>query len=474
MNSLIRNQVKKFATISPVTGKEIIQVSEAQKEDVDLAVNAAVRAFDRKSEWSKMDASKRGLLLNKLADLLERDMAYAASLETLDNGKPFAQAVVDMQASVSFLRYYAGWADKVEGRTVPTDGEFFAYTRVEAVGVVGIIIPWNFPLMLLCMKTSAALACGCTVVVKPAEQTPLTALWFASLVKEAKIPAGVFNVLPGYGPTAGEPLVLNPHVDKITFTGSSVIGRHIQAISSSTNIKRVTLEWGGKSPYIVMDDADLDLAVEICHQAIFYNQGQVCCAGSRTFVHEKIYDEFVKRSVEKAKKRVVGDPFDDATAQGPQIDKKQFDKILDLMQSGVKEGAKLETGGKVWNKNQNGFFIEPTVFSGVQDHMRIAKEEIFGPSQQIFKFSTLEEAIDRANGTEYGLAAGIITKSMNNALHFTKHVRAGTVWTNCYFGGGPQVPFGGFKISGHGREGGADGLNPFCEVKTVVVSLPNL
>jgi len=421
-----------------------------------------------------LSASQRGRLLNRLADLLERDISYVASLETTDNGKPFAQAVGDVQAGIGMLRYYAGWADKIEGRTVPTEGQVFAYTRVEPVGVVGIIIPWNFPLMLLCLKLSPALACGCTVVVKPAEQTPLTALYFGSLVVEAGVPAGVVNIVPGYGKTAGEPLVLNPAVDKITFTGSSVIGRHIQSISASSNIKRVTLELGGKSPYIVMDDADLDLAVNICHQAIFFNQGQVCCAGSRTFVHEKIYDEFVKRSVELAKKRTVGDPFNDATLQGPQIDDRQFNKILSLMESGVQEGAKLETGGKVADNAGGGYFIQPTVFSNVQDNMRIAKEEIFGPCQQILKFKNLEEAIDRANSTEYGLAAGIITENLTNALQFVNNVRAGTVWVNNYFEGGPQMPFGGYKMSGHGREGGADGLNPFCEVKTVIINLPRL
>jgi len=465
---------KTFPTISPVTGKEITQVSEGFKEDIDLAVQAAVRAFHRKSQWRTMSASQRALLLNHLAELLERDISYIASLEVVDNGKPFAQAVLDVQASIGFFRYYAGWADKIEGRTIPTEGQCFAYTRVEPVGVVGVIIPWNFPLMLLALKCSSALACGCTVVLKPAEQTPLTALYFASLVKECKFPAGVFNVVPGYGITAGEPLVLNTHVDKISFTGSSVIGRHIQSISASTNIKRVTLELGGKSPYVVMDDADLDLAVQITHQAVFFNQGQVCCAGSRTFVHEKIYDEFVKRSVEMTKKRKLGDPFDDTTEQGPQIDNTQFNKILGLMEAGVKEGAKLETGGKVWANAGNGYYIEPTIFSNVKDNMRIATEEIFGPCQQIFQFITLDEAIDRANATEYGLAAGIITKDLKNALHFSNNVRAGSVWVNNYFGGGPQMPFGGFKVSGHGREGGADGLTAFCEVKSVVIDLPNL
>jgi len=465
---------KTFPTISPVTGKEIVQVAEGAKEDIDLAVQAAVRAFDRKSEWRNLKASQRGLLLNRLADKLERDLAYAASLEVLDNGKPFELSVGDVNSAISLLRYYAGWADKIEGRTIPSDGDNFSYTKVEPVGVVGIIIPWNFPLMLLCLKTSAALACGCTIVVKPAEQTPLTALYFASLIKETGFPAGVFNVVTGYGKPAGEPLVLNPSVDKISFTGSSVIGKHIQSISASTNLKRVTLELGGKSPFIVMDDADIDEAVMKAHFALFFNQGQVCCAGSRTFVHEKIYDEFVKRSVELAKKRRLGDPFDEKTEQGPQIDDKQFKKILSLIETGVKEGAKLETGGKVWPNANNGYYIEPTVFSNVQDQMTIAREEIFGPVQQILKFKTLDEAIDRANETEYGLAAGIITKNLENALHFVNNVRAGSVWVNTFLDGFPQVPFGGYKLSGYGREGGADGLHPFCEIKTVVISLPAL
>ncbi|KAK4337332.1 hypothetical protein RND71_043503 [Anisodus tanguticus] len=398
---------KTFPTISPETAKEICQISEALKEDVDKAVDAAHKAFDRKSEWSKTDASKRGLLLNKIADLMERDFDQIASLESLDNGKPLKLAKDDVHCAISLFRYYAGWADKVQGKTIPIDGSSFAYTKIEPVGVIGIIIPWNFPLMLLALK-----------------------------------------VAPGYGKTTGEPLVLNPKVDKVSFTGSSLIGRHIQTISAQNNIKRVTLELGGKSPYVVMDDADLDKAVNLCHSSVFYNQGQVCCAGSRTYVHEKIYDEFVKRSVELAKKRKLGSPFNEDTEQGPQIDKKQFEKILSLIEIGVKEGAKLEVGGKVWSE----------------------AEEIFGPCQQILKFKTLDEVIDRANNTEYGLAAGIVTKSMENALTFVNNVRAGSVWVNTYLEGIPQVPFGGYKQSGHGREGGEDGLNPFCEVKTVVIS----
>lgn len=392
-------------------------------------------------------------------------------METLDNGKPFSAAVGDVLYCVATLNYYAGWADKIHGKTIPADGDYVAMTRVEPVGVCGLITPWNYPAMLVCLKIAPALAAGCTVVLKPAEQTPLTALYIAALTKEAGFPDGVVNVIPGYGPTAGAALVESPLVDKISFTGSTEVGKIIQSSSGKTNIKRVTLELGGKSPLVVMDDADVSEAVQIATQAVYENMGQCCCAGTRTFVQEGIYDEFVKKSREAALARVVGDPYNETSHHGPQIDEEQYNKILGLIQTGVKEGAKLETGGSPAGKK--GYFIQPTVFSNVTDDMRIAKEEIFGPVQSILKFKTLDEVIKRANDTTYGLAAGIVTKNIETALTFSQCSQAGSVWVNCYMPPcGPAVPFGGFKMSGIGREFGEDGLKPFCEVKAICIKLP--
>jgi len=423
------------------------------------------------SPWRRMDASQRGVLMLKLADLVERDRVYLASLETLDNGKPYSNSwAVDIPAVVSCLRYYAGWADKIHGKTIPIDGEYFSFTRREPVGVCGQIIPWNFPLLMFAWKIGPALAAGCTVVLKPAEQTPLTALYLAELIREAGFPAGVVNVIPGYGPTAGAALSEHPNIDKIAFTGSTEVGKLIQQAAGRTNLKRITLELGGKSPNIIFKDADLDYAVEASHQGVFFNQGQCCCAGTRIFVEDEIYDEFVKRSVERAKKRTVGNPFDLANEQGPQVDSEQFEKILDLIESGKKEGATLLAGGgKVGDK---GYFIEPTVFADVKDDMRIAKEEIFGPVQQIMRFKDIDDLVERANDTIYGLAAAVFTKDIDRALTMAQALRAGSVWVNCYNAFGAQVPFGGFKQSGNGRELGENGLDAYTEIKTVTVKIP--
>ena len=348
---------------------------------------------------------------------------------------------------------------------------FFTYTRKEPVGVVGQIIPWNYPVAMLCWKWGPALAAGCTIVMKPAEQTPLSALYMASLTKEAGFPDGVINIINGFGATAGAAVANHPKIDKVAFTGSTQVGRIILQSSGISNLKRVSLELGGKSPIAVFDDAeDLDKAVEICYDAIFTNHGQNCCAGSRTYVQAGIYDQFVAKAKELALKRKVGDPWQDGVDQGPQVDKAQFNKILDLVESGKTEGAKLECGGtRVGDK---GYFIAPTVFSNVQDQMRIAREEIFGPVQSIFKFDTMEEVIERANDTNYGLAAGIISKDVNKILTFTQSVQAGSVWVNCYDMVMSQTPFGGFKQSGHGRELGPEGIHEYIECKTVTMSLP--
>lgn len=458
---------KKFKTINPTNETVIAEISEADKADVDKAVAAAKKAFARDSPWRTLDASARGNLMNKFADLIERDSEYIANLEAVDNGKTFAAALFDIKISINTIRYYAGYADKIHGNTIPVDGNMFGLTRKEPVGVVGQIIPWNYPLLMLSWKWGPALAAGCTIVLKPAEQTPLSALYAASLVKEAGFPPGVINVLPGYGPTAGAAIAEHPDINKVAFTGSTEVGHLIMAAAAKTNLKRVSLELGGKSPVVIFDDADVNEAAEIAHTALFDNHGQSCCAGSRTFVQSGIYDVFVARAKELAEKRKVGDPFVPETEQGPQIDKEMLDKITDLVESGKKQGAVLQTGGS--RIGDVGFYFKPTVFSGVTDDMRIAKEEIFGPVQTILKFNTLEEVIERANNTSYGLASAVITKDIDKALTFAKAVESGSVWINCYDAVTPQAPFGGYKKSGIGRELGEDGLNEYLEVKTITI-----
>ncbi|XP_056375178.1 aldehyde dehydrogenase X, mitochondrial [Hyla sarda] len=462
---------KTFPTVDPSTGRTIAQVAEADKVDVDLAVDAAKQAFKLGSPWRCMDASHRGQLLNRLADLIERDRVYLASLETLDNGKPVSMSYnMDVGETIKIYRYFAGFADKLHGKTIPIDGNYFCYTRHEPVGVCGQIIPWNFPLVMQSWKLAPALATGNTVVMKVAEQTPLSGLYIASLIKEAGFPPGVVNILTGYGPTAGAAIARHMDIDKVAFTGSTKVGHLIQKAAGESNLKRVTLELGGKSPCIVLEDADLDQAVKQCNEALFFNMGQCCAAGSRTYVQESIYNEFIERSIEKAKAIKVGDPFEFDTEHGPQIDKKQFDKIFDYIKSGKKEGAKLMCGGERYG--DEGFFIKPTVFADVQDNMRMAREEIFGPVQQIFKFGKTEEVINRANDSKYGLAAGIFTKDIDKAMHLTQALQAGTVWVNTYNTLGCQTPFGGYKESGNGRELGEDGLRAYTEVKCVTIKIP--
>jgi acyl-CoA reductase-like NAD-dependent aldehyde dehydrogenase len=461
---------KTFKDINPTNGETIVDIQEGDKADVDAAVHAARKAFELGGKWRRMDASERGNLLRKLADLVERDTQVLASLETLDVGKPFTAACGDMAGAVKTLRYYGGLADKICGKTIPVDGDYFTYTRLEPIGVVGAILPWNFPLFLLCNKVGPAIAAGCTLVIKPAEQTPLTALHFAALCKEAGLPAGVINVVNGFGPTAGSAIVLHQDIDKITFTGSTEVGRLIMKGAGESNLKKVTLELGGKSPNVVFADCDLDYAVEVSHFGLFFNMGQCCTAGSRCYVQEEIYDKFVEKAVERAKKRTVGDPFDPKFESGPQIDNEQFTKILELIESGKKEGARLLTGGA--RLGDKGFFVQPTVFADVTDKMRIAREEIFGPVQQIIKFKTLEEVIPRANDTRYGLAAAVFTKDIDKAIIMSNSLQAGTVWVNCYHVVQPQAPFGGYKESGIGREFSEEGMIEYCQVKTVTIKIP--
>uniref|UniRef100_A0A9J8DGT6 Aldehyde dehydrogenase 1 family, member A3 n=1 Tax=Cyprinus carpio carpio TaxID=630221 RepID=A0A9J8DGT6_CYPCA len=446
---------KKFPTINPATGVKICDVEEADKADVDEAVRAARAAGQRGSEWRLMDASSRGRLLHRLADLLERERAVLATLESMDTGKPFLHAFfVDLDGSIKTLRYYAGWTDKIHGKTMPV--------------VIQQSI-WNFPLLMFMWKIAPALACGNTVVIKPAEQTPLTALHVGAIIKEAGFPPGVVNIVPGFGPTAGAAIASHMNIDKVAFTGSTEVGQLIKAAAAKSNLKRVTLELGGKNPCIVFADSDLQSAVEETQKGAFFNQGQACTAASRIYVEEPVYDEFVRLSVERAKNIVIGDPLEPRTSHGPQIDQHQFDKILELVDSGKKEGAMLECGGCA--VEDRGLFIHPTIFSDVKDHMRIAKEEIFGPVQCIMKFKTQEEVINRANSSHYGLTAAVFTRDIHRAMSVSAAMEAGTVWVNCYNALHAQAPFGGYKMSGNGRELGEYALAEYTEVKAITMKL---
>ncbi|XP_046871785.1 aldehyde dehydrogenase 1A1-like [Hypomesus transpacificus] len=460
----------KMPVLNPASGDVLCEVEEGSPEDVDKAVRSARAAFQLGSPWRRMDASDRGELLSRLADLVERDRLLLATLEALDSGKLFLMAYfVDLVATIKTLRYFGGWADKIQGRTIPVDGDYFTYTRHEPIGVCGQIIPWNFPVMMFAWKIAPALCCGNTVVIKPAQQTPLTALHMAALIKEAGFPPGVVNVVPGYGPTVGNAIAQHMDIDKVAFTGSTAVGKLIQKAAGDSNLKRVTLELGGKNPIIVFADCNLEYAVQQAHSGLFFNQGQCCLAGSRVFVEEPIYEEFVRRSVEKARAKILGNPLVPGVDQGPQIDQQQFDKILELIESGRKEGATLECGGAPWG--QRGLFIQPTVFSDVTDGMRIAKEEIFGPVQQIMRFRGVHEVVQRANSSQYGLAAGVFTSDMDKALTVSSALQAGMVWVNCYNAMSTQCPFGGFKMSGNGRELGEYALNEYTEVKAVTIKI---
>jgi aldehyde dehydrogenase (NAD+) len=461
---------KTFETVNPATGEVLANVAEADAADVDVAVKAARKAFHSKAPWRKMSASERGRLLNRLADLVEKNADELATLESLDNGKPRHVArAADLPLTIGCYRYYAGWADKIQGKTIPIAGDYFCYTRLEPVGVCGQIIPWNFPLLMQAWKLAPALAAGNTVVLKVAEQTPLSALRVGELILEAGFPEGVINILPGYGPTAGGAIARHMDVDKVAFTGSTEVGHLIMKAAAETNLKRVTLELGGKSPNIVFADADLEQAVEGSHFALFFNQGQCCCAGSRLFVEEKVYDEFVERSTERAKRRSVGNPLDRKTEQGPQVDQDQFNKVMSYVEAGKKEGAKLTVGGE--RVGDRGYFVAPTVFADVKDDMKIAQEEIFGPVMSILKFKDMDDLVERANKTIYGLAAAVWTRDISKAHHVANNVRAGTVWVNCFDVFDAGAPFGGFKQSGIGRELGEYGLQQYSEIKTVTVKL---
>ena len=459
---------KTFATINPATEEKIADIAEGDAADIDAAVKAAREQFES-GEWSRMDARDRGKLMHRLADLIEEEIDDLAALESLDNGKPVRDArAADLPLTIDALRYYAGYADKIHGQTIPIRGDYFTYTRREPVGVVGQIIPWNFPMLMVAWKWGPALAAGCTIVMKPAEQTPLTCLRMAKLAQEAGFPDGVINVVPGYGPTAGAALVKHPDVDKIAFTGEGSTAQIIMREAAGT-LKRLTFELGGKSPNIVFADSDLDAAAAGAHFGLYFNQGQCCCAGSRVFVEEKVHDKFVDKVAGMNKGRKLGDPLDPTTEQGPQVDRAQFDKIMKYIDLGQKGGAKMLTGGKRFG--DKGYYVEPTLFDAVTDDMAIAKDEIFGPVMSVLTFKDVDEMVARANKTTYGLAAAVWTRDVAKAHYFAKKIKAGTVWVNCYDVFDAGAPFGGFKMSGQGRELGEEGLKAYTETKTVTVSL---
>uniref|UniRef100_A0A6V7QQT5 Aldehyde dehydrogenase domain-containing protein n=1 Tax=Ananas comosus var. bracteatus TaxID=296719 RepID=A0A6V7QQT5_ANACO len=406
----------------------------------------------------------------KYADLIDQHKEELAKLECLDAGKLLALTkVVDIEGSADMLRYYAGAADKIHGETLKMAGNLHGYTLREPIGVVGHIIPWNFPSLMFFSKVSPALAAGCTMIVKPAEQTPLTALYHAFLAKEAGIPDGVINVVTGFGSTAGASIASHMDIDMVSFTGSTAVGRKIMEAAAKSNLKPVSLELGGKSPIIIFDDADIDMAVDLARTATFYNKGEACMAGSRVYVQEGIYDKFVMKVTESMKSWVVGDPFDPHVHQGPQVDKAQFEKVLSYIEHGKREGATLVTGGKPCG--EKGYYIEPAIFTDVEEDMLIAKDEIFGPVMSLMKFKTIEEAIEKVNNTKYGLAAGVVTKDLNIANRMSRSIRAGIIWINCYLIIDRDCPFGGFKMSGFGKDSGMHALEKYLQVKSVITPI---
>lgn len=459
---------KIFATLNPATEEPLANVAEGDKADIDLAVKAARKAFEE-GLWRRMDARDRGKILMKIAELIEKNKEEFAMLDTLDKGKPISEStVVDVPASAECFLYYAGWADKLHGETIPVRGNYLNYTLREPVGVVGQIIPWNFPLLMAAWKLAPALACGNTIILKPAEQTPLSALRLGEICQEAGVPDGVINIVPGYGTTAGAALSEHMDVDKIAFTGEYITGRLIMKAAAG-NLKRVSLELGGKSPNVVFADSDMEQAVRGAMLGIFFNQGEVCCAGSRLFVEKSVHDKFLENFTNFTSKLRVGDPLDPKTQMGAQVSKEQFDKIMGYIETGKKEGAKLVTGGERFGKK--GYFIKPTIFDNVKNDMKIAQEEIFGPVVSVITFKDIDEVIRQSNSTIYGLAAAVWTKDIKKAHYLASKIKAGTIWINTYAAFDVASPFGGYKQSGFGRELGGHALELYTQIKSVWVDL---
>ena len=462
---------KTFETINPATGEVIALIAEGGAEDVDRAAKAAHTAFQEGSEWRKMSATDRQRILMKIGELIRKNLQELSELETLDTGKPiFESSKFDIPQSAETFEYYAGWATKITGDTIPVSkgGDAFAYTLREPIGVCGQIIPWNFPLQMLAWKVAPALACGNTIVLKPAEQTPLTALRFAELTLEAGLPKGVFNVVTGFGETAGAAMVEHPLIDKIAFTGSVEVGKEIMRAASKT-LKRVSLELGGKSPNIVFADSDVELAAKYALGGIFFNQGEMCTAGSRIFVESKGYDEFMSVITARAGKMVAGDPLNPKTRLGSLISGEHLDRVLGYVNIGKAEGANVSVGGN--RIGTKGFFMQPTVLENVKNSMRVAQEEIFGPVASIIRFEDAEEAVREANNSQFGLAASIWTRDIKKAHKIARSVKAGTVWINTISTTDVALPFGGYKNSGFGRELGKAAIDLYTETKSVWIDL---
>ncbi|CAK9440319.1 uncharacterized protein LODBEIA_P44190 [Lodderomyces beijingensis] len=465
-NEFVRPKQKKtFEVISPVNEEKITDVYEALEEDVDVAVDAAREAY---KSWSSVTPDTRARVLYKLADLIEENAQLLAEIETFDNGKSLQNSKGDVALTAAYFRSCAGWTDKILGNLINTGEGYLNYTQRVPL-ICGQIIPWNFPILMLSWKLGPVLASGSTTVLKSAESTPLSALYIAKLLVEAGMPKGVINIISGFGKTAGMAIASHPKLEKVAFTGSTGVGKLIMKAAAESNLKKVTLELGGKSPNIVFDDAHLENTVQNLVNAIFYNSGEVCCAGSRVLIQSGIYDTILAKFKEAAENLKVGNPFDPETFMGAQVSEGQLSKILNYIEIGEKEGAKLVTGGK--RKDGKGFFLEPTIFTDVKEHHRIQEEEIFGPVVTVIKFDTVEEAIALANDSDYGLAAGIHTTNVNTAIHVANKVNAGTIWVNTYNDFNPMVPFGGFHSSGIGREMGEEVFHEYTQCKAVRLKL---